>query len=131
MTKPTVLIADDEPVSREVVSMRLSMLGTQVIGVENGIAAMDLLGTRAFDAAIVDLDMPGADGFAVLDWARSHATAKHTPIVVLTGSEDRAHIDRALALGAAGYLVKPVKQVTLEDCLRPLLQRHHRVQPTA
>jgi CheY-like chemotaxis protein len=58
---------------------------------------------------LLDLKMPGVDGFQVLDWVRSSPEVKRTLVVVLTSSNLQADVDRAYELGANSYLVKPVE----------------------
>ncbi len=58
---------------------------------------------------LLDLKMPGVDGFEVLDWVRSSPDMKRTLVVVLTSSNLQADVDRAYELGANSYLVKPVE----------------------
>jgi CheY-like chemotaxis protein len=58
---------------------------------------------------LLDLKMPGTDGFEVLEWARAEADLKRLLIVVFTSSDLQADIDRAYELGANSYLVKPLE----------------------
>ncbi|HLH55069.1 MAG TPA: response regulator [Verrucomicrobiae bacterium] len=58
---------------------------------------------------LLDLKMPGSDGFAVLKWLRSQPDFKRLLVVVLTSSNLQADVDRAYELGANSYLVKPVE----------------------
>ncbi len=57
---------------------------------------------------LLDLKMPGIDGFEVLRWVRAHAESKRLLVVVLTSSNLQSDVDRAYDLGANSYLVKPV-----------------------
>ena len=92
----------------------------RVVGwAENGnIAISYLSGTDGFadreqhpwpDIMILDLKMPGTDGFEVLQWARAEPELKRLLIVVLTSSHLQSDVDRAYELGANSYLVKPVE----------------------
>jgi CheY-like chemotaxis protein len=56
---------------------------------------------------LLDLSLPEESGFAVLEWVRNHPNFKKLPVVVLTGSRDDRDLNRAYALGANSYLVKP------------------------
>ena len=67
---------------------------------------------------LLDLKMPGVDGFEVLQWARSDPRLKRLLIVVLTSSELQADVDRAYELGANSYLVKPVDFEEMVDLIR-------------
>src|SRR5437667_6307456 len=86
--------------------------------VRNGEQAIDYLSGRGMYAnrerfplpflLLLDLKMPGADGFEVLQWVRAEPELKRLLIVVLTSSKLQADVDRAYELGANSYLVKPV-----------------------
>jgi len=67
---------------------------------------------------LLDLKMPGTDGFEVLRWARSEDSLKRLLIVVLTSSNLQADVDRAYELGANSYLVKPVEFNQMVNLLR-------------
>lgn len=121
MTAPRVLVADDEPISRAVVGMRLSLLGATVVEAEDGISALAKLRDGEFALAIIDLEMPKVDGFALLACIRVNPMHKNLPIIVLTGSEDQPSIERAHALGANFFLKKPLNWEVLAGCIRPLL----------
>src|SRR6266700_997931 len=87
--------------------------------VRDGEQAMNYLSGRGIYAdrekfplpflVLLDLKMPGTDGFEVLQWARSEAELKRLLIVVLTSSHLQSDVDRAYELGANSYLVKPVE----------------------
>lgn len=67
---------------------------------------------------LLDLKLPRYSGFQVLSWLRNESNLKHLPVVVLTSSEQQVDIDRAYALGANSYLVKPPDTNTLLDMVR-------------
>jgi CheY-like chemotaxis protein len=65
-THGTILLADDEPLSREFLQEALQSFGYHVLAVDSGTAAMQQLADASFDCVVTDLRMPGADGLAVL-----------------------------------------------------------------
>lgn len=69
---------------------------------------------------ILDLKLPRVDGFEVLEWLREHTVFRHMLVVVLTGSELPGDIDRAYALGANAYIVKPAEPELLVDIVARL-----------
>jgi CheY-like chemotaxis protein len=79
------------------------------------------------DLVLLDLRMPGMDGFEVLRWIRDKPTTKSLPVVVLAGSSFRADVRRALELGANSYAVKPGKfeelQVLIDQIADVWLER--------
>ncbi len=120
-SKPRVLIVDDEPLARLVTATRLKLLGATVVEAENGAIALDLLLAEPFNMAVIDLQMPTFDGFALINCIRGHSKLNHIPIVVLTGSEDPNSIHRALSAGATSYLLKPLNWSAFGEHIRSML----------
>jgi CheY-like chemotaxis protein len=83
------------------------------------------------DVLLVDLRMPGLDGFGVLEWVRSRGTHRHMLRVVLTGSEDPRDLHRAYQLGANAYLKKPFTKDQLQTLTRMLMADGTRVTSPA
>jgi CheY-like chemotaxis protein len=67
---------------------------------------------------LLDLKMPGMDGFEVLEWVRSHPTLKRLLVVVLTSSSLQTDVDRAYELGANSYLVKPLDPTSMVNTIQ-------------
>lgn len=103
-----VLVADDDPTSRVLVSAALEGHVRSVAEAENGLIAVQALEQQPFDLAILDLDMPVMDGFGVIERARLRPETRHLPIIVVTGRDDVVAIERAFALGATSFLCKPI-----------------------
>ncbi len=116
-----VLVADDEPLSRAMVSKRLELLGAQIIEASSGSEAFALLMNGGVDAVILDLDMPDIDGFALLGCIRSHPKLRHLPVIVLSGLDDRGSIQKALEAGATSYLLKPLNWTAFGEHVRSVL----------
>lgn len=103
-----ILIADDDPVYREVGKEALEQAGYEVTAAADGEKAIAALSAQAFHAAAVDLTMPGADGIAVITAARARGPNVNTPIVVITGHDDTSAVQRAYEAGATSFLTKPL-----------------------
>jgi CheY-like chemotaxis protein len=106
-----VLVVDDDDAIRMVVASVLAEEGYLVEQAANGAAALAAVAADAPHLILLDVRMPGVDGWQVLDELRSAAGPK-TPVVVMTASYSGQ--DRALRSGAQGYLAKPFE---LEDLL--------------
>lgn len=117
-SKPRVLIVDDEPLSRTVVAMRIASLGADVIEADGGSRALELLLTEPYDAAILDLEMPGVDGYELLGCIRGHPRLRHMTLLVLSGQDDRISIQKALQAGATSYLLKPLNWTAFGEHIR-------------
>jgi two-component system response regulator FlrC len=116
-----VLLADDEPLSREFLQEALNALGCAVTAVEDGQAAVDAMATEAFDLVVTDLRMPGKDGMAVL--AASRADVAERPVVLVTAHGAMHVAVDAMRAGAADVLEKPVSVDALELLLERVRQR--------
>ena len=103
-----ILVADDDPILREFASVYLSTPLAEIVTAADGAEALAQLRSAHFDVAVLDIDMPGMNGFALLESIRQDAALAALPVVMLTGHEDIASIDRAFTLGANGFSSKPV-----------------------
>ena len=118
----TVLVIDDEAITRGIVSAKIRAIGTNVVEAEDGISALARLSETTFDLAIVDLDMPNMSGIELISTIRNNLRLRHLPIVVLTGHEIRAALDAALCAGATSFLQKPLNWACFGPHIRHLLR---------
>jgi DNA-binding NtrC family response regulator len=116
-----VLIADDEPLSREFLCELLREKGHDVVSVEDGSEAIRLARESAFDLVITDLRMPGADGMAVLRDAKR--ACPETPVVLITAYGGVESAVDAMREGADDFLQKPFSCEQIEYVLDRLGQR--------
>jgi DNA-binding response OmpR family regulator len=117
-----ILVADDDPILREFASVYLSTPTATVVTAPDGAAALELLRTARFDCAVLDIEMPELDGFGLLQSIRAEEALKHLPVMMLTGHEDIASIDRAFMLGANAFASKPVNWRLLSYQIRYMLR---------
>lgn len=103
-----VLVVDDKATGRELVRTVLENGGYIVIEASNGIEALETALRIQPDLIILDLHMPGLDGFGVIKELRLDPSFATTPVVALTASAMQADRQRALAAGFTGYISKPV-----------------------
>ncbi len=122
MNNISILVVEDEPSIREVVTLYLRRAGYQVHGVADGAAALVALGGENPDLVILDLMLPEVDGFAITRFMRQRGD---TPIIMLTAR--RAETDRiaGLEMGADDYVVKPFSPQELVSRVRAVLRRTH------
>jgi CheY-like chemotaxis protein len=109
-----ILIADDDPVGREISRHLLEHHGHTVVGVAHGIAALAVATDQDFDAILLDLYMPGIDGFAVAA-ALAPAIAQHgrPRLIALSAGVEGASIARLRAAGFHAGLSKPLRLAEL------------------
>jgi CheY-like chemotaxis protein len=103
-----ILVADDDPMYRDVAQATLELAGHRVTIAGDGGAAIALLEDTAFDAAIIDLTMPVADGISVIGALRNGSLNATIPVIVITGHDDAQAVERAYLAGATSFLTKPL-----------------------
>ena len=89
--------------------------GVQVVRARDGIDGLEEIRRRQPAAVVLDILLPGMDGWAVLDELRSDVTTRDVPVIIVSILDEKS---RGLALGAAGYLTKPVSRDDLIEALR-------------
>lgn len=125
----TILIADDEARIRRLVSDFLKRDGHTILEAADGKAALELIENRrpTLDLAILDVMMPGMDGFEVLREIREQESGeKHLPVMLLTARAEDADQVRGLEGGADDYVTKPFSPIVLAARVRTLLKREGR-----
>lgn len=118
-----VLLAEDDDVVAALVQHRLSREGFRIERFRDGAAALAAARGERFDIAILDVMMPGIDGFELLASLRKVPGLAHLPIIMLTGLGGERDVERALALGANDYVLKPFSPVELNARVNRLLSR--------
>ena len=105
-----ILLAEDDDVSRSLVSRVLMRDGHHVTAVANGVEAVEAAGRSAFDLILMDLQMPQMDGLEATRQIRlrESRTGGHTPIVAMTAHAMKGDRERCLANGMDSYLAKPI-----------------------
>ncbi len=117
-----LLVADDEPHIRRILTTLLEMSNYTVDAVSDGTAALELLaGTVSYDLILLDIMMPGATGLEVLERMRSIPGRESAQVVILTAKGQDADRDRAFALGAADFVTKPFSPKKLLGRIEELL----------
>jgi two-component system sensor histidine kinase/response regulator len=123
LDEPTrILVADDDPILCEFAIVHLSSPTAVIETAPDGAAALAMLNSDHFDLALVDIAMPSIDGFSLLQKIRAEPKLCHLPVMMLTGHEDIASVDRAYGLGANSFVTKPVNWRLLSYHIRYVLR---------
>ena len=109
-----ILIVEDEPNIATLIEMALEPLGQPLVVAHDGEHAADLVETQKFDLVLLDIMLPGVDGFALMQYLAPTGT----PVVFLTAKNAVADRVRGLKLGAYDYIVKPFAPAELLDAPR-------------
>jgi CheY-like chemotaxis protein len=118
----TVLVADDKATSRELVRIALEHCGYVVYEASDGGEALSSARDLHPDLIILDLHMPGLDGFGVIKELRLDAELAATPVMALTASAMQGDKERALSVGFTSYLAKPIHLSRLREEVKRLLR---------
>ncbi len=126
-TAVTVLVADDDEDIRALVAFTLRRAGFTVVTAHDGSSAFQRLEGEPFKLAVLDINMPNSDGFAVCSYIRHHS---RMPVMMLSARDSDADIVHALELGADDYIKKPFSPRTLLARVQALLRRSDEVEVT-
>ena len=121
--KPRVLIVDDNQDLATVVQFSLRRAGFDAHAVYSGQAALDWIARQRPDVVVLDLMMPGLNGFGLLRQLRANDTLGPVPVIVLTAHGDMENREESQSAGANDFLVKPVDTRKLVEHIQNALQR--------
>jgi PAS domain S-box-containing protein len=127
-----ILLVDDQPAQLLALRAVLEDLGHNLIEARSGEEALQRVASDEFAVILLDVQMPGLDGFETARLIRDRDDSRHTPIIFLTGyEENRLSLEEAYALGAVDYLVKPFSPVIFRAKVKgfvELFQRTRQIQ---
>jgi CheY-like chemotaxis protein len=122
-----ILVVDDNEIILKTVSLKLNGAGYQVITALDGSEAVAAARKETPDLILLDISFPPDvggvewDGFRIMEWFRRMDTSKKIPIIVITGSEDKKHKERAVSGGAVAFFHKPIDHDDLLKVIRATL----------
>ena len=128
--KARVLVVDDDRMNRKALALYLGKEGYVAETAENGQQALDLLSEasrggspQAFDLILLDLEMPGVDGIAVLERIQANDQWRQIPVIMISAVEEMGSVVRCIKLGAEDYFFKPFDPVLLRARISACLDR--------
>ncbi len=121
-TTRTILVVDDEPDIQMVLSARLEAAGYRVETSGTGLEALNRIRSNPPDLVILDLMLPGMDGFAVCAMLKRDQRYRHIPIIILSARSQPQDRQTGKDLGADAYLTKPFQPQELLGTVSRLLQ---------
>jgi CheY-like chemotaxis protein len=120
-TLKTILLVDDDPFILDLVGRFLKEKGFRVLSTTDPEKAYAIAEKEVPRLIISDIAMPGLDGFTLFQGFKNNKVTSQIPLVLLTGSEKLADIEKGFASGAQAYLLKPIDWMTAWPKLEPLL----------
>ncbi|MCB4757391.1 MAG: response regulator [Elusimicrobia bacterium] len=104
-----VMVVDDEEGVRDFVRMTLTKVGLSIIEERDATSAMKSLETKIPDLILLDIMMPNMDGFELCRRIRANPTLAYIPIIFITAYADKDSLKKAVAVGAQGFIEKPIE----------------------
>lgn len=120
---PVVVVMDDDAGTRMLVSQVLKKEGFEVLAAEDGVKGLDLIREFQPDVVVSDVQMPGLDGFGVIEKVRAEESLATIPIILLTSLQERAHMRQGMTTGADDYLTKPFAPQELREAVNAQLNK--------
>jgi signal transduction histidine kinase/CheY-like chemotaxis protein/HPt (histidine-containing phosphotransfer) domain-containing protein len=128
-----VLLVEDNPVNRQVAQRLISLIGLSFVVAENGKEALDQIQQQAFDAVLMDCQMPVMDGYTATRIQRQNEApgGKRIPIIAMTANAMAGDREKCLNAGMDDYMSKPLNRALLEQTLRRWLPADAKSQTVA
>ncbi len=119
----TVLIIEDEIDILNFISRVLELEGYHVLKASDGRAGMDIIKKNPVALVLLDLRLPGPDGWSILREIKRNPEFSHIPVVVLTAIAESSQRKRTLRMGAARYLIKPLSAHNISQTITDILHQ--------
>ncbi|PIZ12965.1 MAG: hypothetical protein COY53_07310 [Elusimicrobia bacterium CG_4_10_14_0_8_um_filter_37_32] len=120
--KKEVLVIDDERDVANLIKVNLEDQGYDVFVAYNGPDAIAIARERKPEVIMLDLAMPGMDGFSVMKVLKQDKETEHIPIIVLTGHDTKGYKQKSLMLGAAQYMTKPFSEKDIVEEIKKVIK---------
>jgi CheY-like chemotaxis protein len=121
MAMKTVLLVDDDNIFLLSIGVRLKSMGYTVCTAKDAVSAVSAVRKSNPDVVILDVSLPAGDGFVVAERLQNLMQCAATPIIMVTASDKSGLRERAIKLGAVGFMKKPFDATTLADAIESAL----------
>jgi len=118
-----ILVVDDNEMNRDMLTRRLQRQGYEVDVAEDGEKALSTMQACPYDLVLLDIMMPGLNGYEVLERAKNDANLRSVPIIMISAVDDLDSVVRCIELGAEDYLFKPFNPVLLKARVSAILSK--------
>ncbi len=118
-----ILVVDDNEMNRDVISRQIKRQGHEVMTASSGMQALEMLKAQPFDLILLDIMMPGMNGYEVLERLRADEALRRIPVVVVSAVDDLDSVVRCVELGAEDYLFKPINRTLLRARVDTCLEK--------
>jgi adenylate cyclase len=118
-----ILIVDDSPINRDILTHRLARQGHEVIAAEDGRRALDVISKNKLDLVLLDILMPELNGFQVLQILKADKQLRELPVIMISALDELDSVVRCIEMGAEDYLPKPFNPVLLNARIKSSLEK--------
>lgn len=118
-----IIVADDDKEVREIITFVLTHNGFEVLAVNNGQQLQDVLTQQLPDVLILDVMMPGEDGYHLCHALRSNPRTQYIPIIIMTAHTEEIYERISIDLGVAEHITKPFHPLALVERVKALLSK--------
>ncbi|MFH0880545.1 MAG: SpoIIE family protein phosphatase [Lentisphaerota bacterium] len=120
-----LLVVDDNEMNRDMLARRLERQGHTVETARDGLEAMEIVRTKAFDLLLLDIMMPGLDGYSVLQRLKADPEKRHLPVIMISALDKLESVVRCIEAGAEDYLSKPFESALLRARISASLEKKY------
>jgi len=119
--KPLVLVVDDDALLSEMICALLDEIHCDTIRTDDGVEALEIVAEKKPDLVLLDVVMPAMSGVNVLRGIKQNSATKKIPVMMVSGEQKGYDLDTAFRLGAADYIIKPVRKAEFEAKVKAVL----------
>ncbi|MCJ7745695.1 MAG: response regulator [Actinobacteria bacterium] len=125
MDRRKILVVDDDPTMVKLINVNLKLNNYAVIEAISGEQALDIVSKEPLDLVVLDIMMPGVDGWEVLKRIREDADTEELPVILVTAKTQDSDVIRGWELGADEYVIKPFNPLLLVEVIKMVLDRSY------
>ena len=125
MNKTKILVVDDDPTMVKLINVNLKLNNYAVMEAVSGEQALEIVSKDPLDLVVLDIMMPGVDGWEVLRRIRSDTGTEELPVILVTAKTQDSDVIRGWELGADEYVIKPFNPLLLVEVIKMVLDRSY------
>lgn len=125
MSKRKILVVDDDPTMVKLINVNLKLNNYSVVEATSGEEALGVIEKEALDLVVLDIMMPGVDGWEVLKRIRANSRTQEMPVILVTAKTQDSDVIRGWELGADEYVIKPFNPLLLVEVIKMVLDRSY------
>lgn len=125
MENRKILVVDDDPTMVKLINVNLKLNNYAVLEANSGEQALEIVDSEQLDLVVLDIMMPGVDGWEVLRQIRSKSKTQEMPVILVTAKTQDSDVIKGWELGADEYVIKPFNPLLLVEVVRMVLDRSY------